>query len=216
MANEYLTLDELKATLGVTNNAQDARLQRALSAASRALDKACSRRGLRRFWPDTAYVARAYTATDPDLLEIHDAFDIQKVESDDDGDGTYERLWDASEWVAVPLNAALDGEPWTALQWRNPRNTASSTVLRRGFPTDLVGAVRVTAKHGWEAVPDAIVEATALLANRLQAREASAPFAVVGFGMDSVAVHIARTDPDVSGLIHDYIRDASARSVRLG
>jgi hypothetical protein len=210
MANEYVTVDELKATLQVTGTGLDADLARALEAASRAIEKACSRRGLRRFWPDAAASTRLYTAGDRSLLEIHDAYAITSVETDDDGDGTYERLWGASDWVACPLNAATDGEPWTAIQAR-----ISGT--NRGFPVGLVGGVRVTAKSGWAAVPAVVPSAVGLLAGRLVKRAREAPFAIVGFGMDAAnAVHIARTDPDVAGLIHDLVRDTSARSVRLG
>lgn len=211
MATDYLTIDELKATLQITGTSMDADIARAITASSRAVEKACSRRGLRRFWPDTDYVARVFTAGDPDLLEINDAFDVQKVESDEDGDGTYERLWDAAEWLPTPLNALLDDEPYTGIQWR-PLPTSDYAT---GFP-NIFGGVRVTAKWGWKDVPAFVPQAVLLLAARLAKRSREAPFAVVGFADSSAALHIARTDPDVNGLIHDYIRDASARSIRLG
>lgn len=214
MANEYLTLAQLKETFpSITGTSMDDELSRALEAASRAIDKACSRRGLRRFWPDTAPVERLYTPGDLDLLEIHDAIEITLVESDDDNDGIYESTWDASAWVPLPLNAALDGEPWTAIQWRGATTTSTRSF---GFPQNVLAGVRVTGKFGWTAAPPAIVQATGILAQRLQKRAREAPFAVVGFNMDATAVHIARTDPDVSGLIHDFVRDTSTRSVRLG
>lgn len=211
MATDYLTTAELKATLQVTGTGMDADIARAITASSRAIEKACSRRGLRRFWPDTDYTARLFTAGDPDLLEINDAFDVQKVESDEDGDGTYERLWGTAEYFPVPLNAALDDEPYTALQWRPLPTSAYLT----GFPGTFAG-VKVTAKWGWKDVPAFVPQAVLLLASRLAKRSREAPFAVVGFADSSAALHIARTDPDVNGLIHDYIRDASARSIRLG
>lgn len=214
MANTYLTSDELKATLQITGTSMDADVERAIEAASRAVEMACSRRGLRRFWADTAAVPRLYTAGDPDLLEIHDAFDITLVESDEDGDGVYERVWSETEYLPIPLNAALDGKPHTALQWRD---TCAPGNLRRGFPANVLAGVRVTAKWGWSEVPAFVPQATLLLASRLAKRSREAPFAVVGFGMDQAsAVHIARTDPDVSGLIHDYVRDSSSRTIRLG
>jgi len=214
VADTYLTADELKATLDIDGSEMDADIQRALDTAARALEKACSRRGLRRFWADTAPVERLYTAGDSDLLEIHDAYDITLVESDDDGDGVYERVWDTTEYLPVPLNAALDGEPYTAIRWR-PTNPASTP--HRGFPVARLAAVRVTAKYGWPAVPSFAATVVGLIAARLAKRSREAPFAVIGFGVDSAAaLHIAKTDPDVAGLIHDYVRDASARSIRLG
>jgi hypothetical protein len=214
VANEYITSAELKAAIQVTGTVMDDDLNRAIGAASRAVEKACSRRGLRRFWADTAYAERIYTPRDPDLLEIHDAFDIQLVESDEDGDGTYERVWDASEWLPIPLNAAIDGEPWTAIQWRSAVTPAATK--GSGFPDGVLAGVRVTAKYGWESIPEFVPQATLLIASRLAKRSREAPFAVVGFGIDQAAVHIAKTDPDVAGLIHDYVRDTSARSIRLG
>jgi len=211
VANEYITSDELKATLQIKGPGMDDDVERAITAASRAIEKACSRRGLRRFWADTDYVQRVYTAGDPDLLEIYDAFDIQLVESDDDGDGEYERQWDASEWIPVPLNATLDEEPYTGIQWRGTRSGS-----HRGFPTDVTAGVRVTAKYGWETVPAFVPQATLLVASRLTKRSREAPFAVVGFADAGAALHIARNDPDVSALLHDYVRDASARTIQLG
>jgi hypothetical protein len=213
VATDYLTSAELKATLQITGTGMDADVQRAIDAASVAIEKACSRRGLRRFWADTNYVERIYTAGDGDLLEIFDAFDIQLVESDEDGDGTYERQWDPSEWIPVPLNAAVDGEPWTGIRWRHVK---SSLYPAQGFPVDIVGGVRVTAKYGWESVPAFVPQAVTLIASRLAKRSREAPFAVVGFNDAGAALHIAKSDPDVAGLIHDYIRDASVRSIHLG
>jgi hypothetical protein len=54
-------------------------------------------------------------------------------------------------------------------------------------------------------VPAPIVDATTMLANRLLKRKREAPLGVVALGIDTAA-RVARTDPDVLGLIEPYIR----------
>jgi len=56
-------------------------------------------------------------------------------------------------------------------------------------------------------VPDAIKEATSILAAQLAGRVRMAPYGVQGFGLEGEAVRIARTDPHISLLIRPYIRE---------
>ena len=64
--------------------------------------------------------------------------------------------------------------------------------------------VRVTARWGWSAVPDAVNEACILRAAALYKRK-EAPFAVAGFDGFG-AVRLRAQDPDVSALLGSYIR----------
>ena len=62
--------------------------------------------------------------------------------------------------------------------------------------------IQITARWGWSAVPDAIREATVLLAAR-QFRRLDSPLGVAGFG-DLGAIVVRRIDPDVAAMIAPY------------
>lgn len=218
MANEYVDVDDLKATLnvGAGTTYLDDDLAAAVETASRAVDLACSRRRLRKFWLDDEDVARLYLPRDwQGPLEINDLVELTSIEAGS-GDGTFGDPWvEGTDFTLLPLNAPADGWPWTHLhagpigsRWSWPEQDWPFTRWPR--------VVRVVGKFGWAEVPPGIRDATALLATRLLKRKREAPFGVVGFGADqAAAVHIARTDPDVSGLIQPYLRDATAVSVTV-
>lgn len=199
MSNEYVQLDDIKATLELsTETFADPDITRAIAAASRAIDDICAR----RFWLDTDDTSvRYYTARSRKLLEIDDIVVLTSLETDNDGDGTFEETWTLnSDYVLEPLNAEADGEPYTAIR-RHPNGSFR-------FPGSLPRAVKVTGQFGWPAVPDEIVEATGILASRLLRRSREAPFGVIGFALEQGAAvaSLARKDPDVMMLAGPYIR----------
>jgi hypothetical protein len=63
--------------------------------------------------------------------------------------------------------------------------------------------VRVTAKWGWPAVPDTVVQATLIQASRLYRRKDS-PEGVLG-SAEWGTVRLGRVDPDVYALIQQLI-----------
>jgi len=204
LANEYLDLEQLKETLSLTGTSNlDDDLRSAIEAASRGVDLACSRRRLRKFWKDGEDVTRYYSPRDGDSVEVNDVVEVTSLRTDADGDGTFETEWsEGTDYVLFPLNAAEDGEPSTIVQ------VHPLSGLR--FPTRWPRSVELTGKFGWPDVPPGVVEATGLIAARLFKRKREAPFAVVGFGIDqSAALHIARTDPDVVGLLKPLSRNRS-------
>ncbi|MDX2921298.1 hypothetical protein PV370_25695, partial [Streptomyces sp. NE06-03C] len=72
------------------------------------------------------------------------------------------------------------------------------------FSHGVVGAgVQVTARWGWPAVPDEIVQATLIQAARLYKRKDS-PEGVTGSAEWGV-VRLSRRDPDVWALIEHYV-----------
>ncbi len=195
MANEYVSLDELKASaelVGFSFADYDAR--KALGAASRGIDEYCGR----RFWSDTGTTnVRYFTPLDSGCVSIDDAITVGTVQVDYDGDGTCETTWAATDFSLYPLNAAADAKPYEEIRAR--------PWTPRGFPC-WNGSVKVTGQFGWTAVPDQVVEATTIIATKLLKRAREAPFGVVGLGIDNVAVRIARTDPDICFLLDPLIR----------
>lgn len=155
MANEYITLTEIKNWLGIGNTDQDTILDVIREAASRAVDDWCGR----RFYLDATTSVRYYTATEPDLIFVEDidsAAPTITLETDANSDGTFEQSWTRDDldnygFRLEPLNADEDARPFTTIR-----------VLASSFPTTN-RAVKVTAKHGYSATPPAPVKLATFL-----------------------------------------------------
>jgi hypothetical protein len=195
-AQNYVSLEAFKHTLTLASETfADADITVALSAASRAIDKAAGR----RFWVDAnANSVRYYTPDDPWRLSVDDLVTITSLKTDDAGDGTFENTWTVNtDYVAEPLNAVTDSEPWTHLSVH-----PMGRYLFPGFPR----SVELTGKFGWPAVPAEIRQATTIAAHRLLRRAREVPFGVAGIGLDGSAVRIVSQDPDVAALVAPYSR----------
>lgn len=198
MANEYITVAELKAALSLAGESfADPDIARSITAASRAVEDATDR----RFWQDAdVNQVRYYTPKDAYRLSIDDLVTLTALATDLAGAGTFTQSWTANtDFVIKPLNAAADGYPYTTVCAQAARSTLY-------FPVGYLRSVRVTGRFGWPAVPDPVKQATMMIASRLLKRVREAPFGVAGFGMDGVAVRVARQDPDVVELLAPYER----------
>lgn len=184
----YLDTDDLKKTLALSGTTfLDDELDSIALAASGGLDKALGR----TFGKDTADVSRYYTALDPMRIRIDDLAELTTLKSDEDGDGTYEVTWAATDYVLEPLNAATDDEPYTTI------SVHPSGSYR--FPTHYPKAVQVTGIFGWPATPWQIKEAATLICEQIVQRKHSMP---MGFAISAEAVaYIARSDPQISFLL---------------
>jgi hypothetical protein len=193
VANEYVTLEELKAQLGIEADdaTRDALLNRARSSASRSIDKTTGR----RFWLDETAVQRVFNPRGNIVRE--DDGDLFLVDDIGDAAGLIVETGSGSSWAAVtdyethPDNALADGKPVTALL--RPLGTWGIATTR----------LRVTARFGWPSVPDDIVEAAMIQASRLYKRKDS-PEGIIGSAEWGVR-NLSRRDPDVWALIEPYI-----------
>lgn len=193
MANEYVTLDELKAQFGIepADDARDAELNRARASASRSIDKTTGR----RFWLDEEPVQRVFNPrgrivreTDGELFLVDDIGSAA---------GLVVETGSGASWSAVtgyessPDNALAEGRPVTGLL--RVLGTWGTSTSR----------LRITAQFGWPAVPDDIHEAALILASRLFKRKDS-PEGIIGSAEWGVR-NLSRRDPDVWNLIEPYI-----------
>ncbi|WP_406420902.1 phage gp6-like head-tail connector protein [Streptomyces sp. NBC_00842] len=194
MAEDYATIETLRLMLKLEEtDPRDELLQRALTSASRSIDKTCGR----RFWLDPQPVTRTYrlagrtvSEQDGEVLLVDDIGDTTGLVVET-GSGT---SWSPlGGYETTPDNALLDERPVTGLL----RVNGSWGVGR--------SRVRVTARFGWPAVPHDIEQAALIQANRLWRRKDS-PEGVTGSAEWGV-VRLSRRDPDVWNLIEQYVLD---------
>lgn len=198
IVNGYCSAEDVREQLGDTSAKLSlTMIERSINAASRAIDRYCSR----RFWIDPAVVTRLYSPDDNHVVHVRDIATRTGliVKTDDNLDGTFVKTWvTATDYQLEPLNADLNvtafafwriraiGTPW--FPW---------SALHR--PT-----VSVTARFGWSAIPDEVVEACVLKSVALFKRK-DAPFAMASFGDSGRSVRIGADDVDVVSLLHPYL-----------
>lgn len=197
IANGYITLTEFKAATsgGITGTGSDADIERAIEAASRAIDHY----DRRRFWQDPTVATRYYTVSGDGVKVIVDDISTSVgliVTTDPGDDGTYETTWTLdTDFRLLPVNASADSEPWTTLERMRSGSNAWPSHEHR---------IKVVAKFGWASTPTDIKQACLTLAQRLFHRRTS-PFGVAGNG-DFGVVRIGKQDNDVISLITPYRR----------
>ncbi len=190
-APDYVTATELKAYTRIDDAIDDAQIQFAVTAASRAVDRHTNR----QFGLIAAPEARTYTAW-------WDAYRSRYVVDIDDlmtvtGLTVTTTAGTISVFAKQPSNAAADSRPWIRLVV-DPASTVQ--------PTEDEDGVTVTARFGWTTVPDTIKQATLLQASRLFTRR-DAPFGVAGSpDLGSELRLLAKVDPDVAVVLDSYAR----------
>lgn len=163
LTNCYTDLDTVRAELSLgSTTAYDARIETAISAASRQIDSYCGR----FFYQDSALTNRTYFADTYTEVEVDDISTTTGlvVKTDQDDDGTFETtLTITTNYILLPTNAAASYpiEPYTCIRLADSGISA--------FPRSYSGrpGVQVTAKFGWPAVPDDVKKACIIQAAQL-------------------------------------------------
>jgi hypothetical protein len=189
IVNGYATLAEVKASLRLTDNADDALIETAIEGASRRIDGYCNR----WFYKTASTPVKVYSST---LYQIG-TDDISSssitVKIDGAADGTFNTTWTQNQQYQIePLNAVITGNPYRRI------------VAINGYQFPIAidkPLVQVTAQWGWASVPSDIKQACILLSIRGFAR-LNAALGVVGFA--DMAVQVRAVDPDVRDLLHTY------------
>jgi hypothetical protein len=184
------TLGQAVTITDVSDLDDDARLEQIITAVSRAIDKDCRR----RFYAATE--TRVYSAIRSDLCLVDDLLSVTTLKTDDDGDRTYDETWVAADYDLLPVNAALDGEPYRRIE-TTPRGS-------KRFPTHHKG-VEIAGSFGYASTtPPEIREACILWSLRVFERR-HAIFGIKGSTqLGEVYLKLPPPDPDVAKFLKPF------------
>jgi len=191
ITNGYCTLAEVKAALRITDTIDDSLLEMSVESASRLIDGYAN-----RSFYSAGSAARYFVADNDFLTYIDDAVSITEIATDTSADGTYDIIWQASDYQLEPLNGRVDGLP-------APYN-AIRAIGDYTFPIwGGEGLVKVTGTWGFSAVPVTVKQAAIIQASRIFKRLDS-PLGVLS-SPDLGYIRVSsRLDPDVAMLIDPY------------
>lgn len=193
---DYVTQQEMQQTLELHGTTfADLDLAVNITAASRAVDEYCGRRF---YLDDDTTGVRYYTPCDGRKLLIDDIVTVATVQTDADNTGAYASTWVATtDYVMAPFNAAERSWPYDTMLVQ-PTGGQRFVSYER--------SVKITGRFGWPSVPAPVKQATIIMASRLLQRARTAPFGVIGAGLDAPAIRIPTVDPDVRMLLDPYQR----------
>ena len=202
-STKYVSQDVLKNFLRMStaSTEDDAELDFVREAASRAIDQSANR----QFGIVASAEARVYTPYYDRrrgrwTIETDDfpSTSSLAIGIDDDDDQVFTDHTISSTAVRLyPFNAADVGRPHTMLIVNS-----DST----GVPVSGEGTVQVTAKWGWAAIPDTVVNACLLQASRFWARRFS-PYGIAGSPeIGSELRLLNKVDPDVDLMLQPFKR----------
>lgn len=187
ITNGYASLAELKTYLSITASTDDARLELAIEAASRAIDAECSR----QFYATSA--TRYYQPDDPHRLTLDDdLLSVTSIAVDRSGMRDYANL------AATDYELDPEAAPYRTV-WIAPASTQAFPLVRRG--------VRIQGAWGYCLAgdqPQAITRACLILATRFFKRK-DAPFGVIGTP-ELGYLRVTARDPEVRALLSPYRR----------
>lgn len=201
LGDSYATLALLKTRLSITDTNDDVAATAALAAASRDIEGWCGRQ-----FNDAGVgneTARIYY---PDTLTTVTTEDFQStagliVAADYSNAGTYTTVIASGNYQLEPLNGVVDGTGgWPYFRIRAIQTWYPIWYTSIGDPRT---SIQITARWGWAAVPDPIIQACLMLAEEIFKMK-DAPFGVAGFTQYG-PVRV-RDNPKVEALLERYIR----------
>jgi hypothetical protein len=180
----YVTPADFRNSVSLPDGLGEDDAERALAAASGAVQEMTSR----RFWLDPEDVTRVYTAQTRRLCMVDDLAVLTSVEVDG-------AALDLANVLREPANANADGKPYLWLTSRTNVFTCDEQ------------AIAVTGRFGWPEVPSQVEQFVHIVAAKLLKRTREAPFGVVNpSGLEGQAIRLAREDPDAMLLVRRLSR----------
>lgn len=193
----YITLADLKTTLGINVTTWDADLSQSIAAAAAAINQICQR----TFYTVSGTYSRYYSPVNPSEQVIDDLVAVTSLVTRDDGgdvdtdDGGLQTWTLHTDYELAELNAASQDWPYTRIVVRPNGGYLFNTFYPR--------SVLLTGQFGWPAVPYGVIEACSLLAERLFKMKREAPLGVIAF--EQMAIRVARADGNVMILLAPYM-----------
>lgn len=188
----YTDLLVLKATIGATNDSDDAALQLAIDAASRMIDQYTGR----SFTAETAATKYLYPRSYTDLDLVPDIRTVTSVAVDTVGDLSYSTTFASTDYIKLPLMPFPDSGIYNRLQIA----PTSSQLFYPGLQVKIVGDWGYTIS-GY--APAVVEQACLLQASRLFKRRES-PFGILQSTDLGTYTRISKADPDVMALLQVY------------
>lgn len=191
-ASDYLSLSDPP---GISDE-EAATLPGFVTAASRAIDRACNRQfGLvaeaeeRLYVPYWDHYRARWIVQIDDLMSTSGlAARVLQEDGTEVGEATY---------TLEPKNAAAEGKPWTTMV------LLPASPARPCDPSDVLG---IAGPWGWTEFPDTIVTACKLQLARFWARRQS-PYGIAGSPDQGSELRLlAKVDPDVAVMLTNYVR----------
>lgn len=195
----YTSVAELKTILGITSSNDDAIMDIAIAAASRAVDRFTSRQfGLVAAPEQRLYTGEWDRRQNRWVVYFDDLMSpaVTGISATVTAGGGAINVFDLK-----PANAVAESKPFTHMVI-DPSST--------NRPTGKRDEVAITAQWGWTAVPIPIKQATVIQASRFFKRK-DAPFGIAGSPeLGSELRLLAKIDPDVAVALGPYTRWWSA------
>jgi hypothetical protein len=196
----YASLAELKAWLKIPDSKtdRDTDLTRRLSSSSVDINRWCHRQFGR------AEVATARTFhPDRSGIDVHDFWTTDDLAIVPYLGGTAGSAWDVAMLYLEPLDGIVDMVPG----W--PYSRISGGISGHPLVANMfysASTVRVTAKWGWEAIPENVNTACLILASA-DNKAQDTPFGVAGFGDYAVRI---RSNPIAQEKLDPYVYKGTA------
>lgn len=198
LGDPYVELDRLKDYLKIKPDKieQDDNLNDAILSASGEIEKHCNRQFQR---VETA-TSRLYAPDDLCEVKVDDFWSTTGlvVKLDTAGDGSFAYTVPPSDYELYPANGVVDGQVgWPYYEIHLVNGTFPMTT-RRKF------TVQVTAKWGWQAVPEPVRQAAVIIAaETFQLKDA--PFGTAGMDQFGNIYHV-RDNRIAAGKLARYCR----------
>lgn len=187
----YTTVADVKAYLGITNSTFDTEIAADVAAAARWIDDNCDQ----IFYETSDIETRSYIPQNPGYCITDGISEFVALTAQ-------ESVWVRdSDFMLEPQNAALQGRPFNAIRTIARPFIFTLSQIPAGW-AGFDGRIYVTAKFGWPAVPNQIVQANKIMAARYFHRR-NAPLGVISFSSE-VGFRMAGADADAAGLITPF------------
>jgi hypothetical protein len=195
ITNGYVTEPVFRAAIGDSSSVQQSTIEQAIQTASRQVDAHCGR----RFYLDANTSVRYFNRDTATVVGVDDIATTTglTVYGDPGDDGTWEEQWTiTTDFIVSPVNGLIGSLAWPTVELVAVGNSTWPTPGRRG-------TVKVTAKWGWSAVPDAVQMATLLIAKDLFKRPESLTGGYIG--IDGWGPARIREDPAVMEMLRPFV-----------